>query len=160
MALVYLDNPDREVVLIAPKDEDPEEAESVKRTKYLVLFHPAYQHGVPAIAFPDNPGILTNLTRIHDLELTDSNQVINSIDNYQDPIGAVSATYAGRWIAGFAPIGHTGFVVIVQQHYGKTIELSPRIFWNLMAWATLAISLAIGVIAALFWRWNRPSSFS
>ncbi len=38
-------------------------------------------------------------------------------DAYQDPFSARDAAYAGRWLAGFAPVGNTGFVVIVQQKY-------------------------------------------
>ena len=38
-------------------------------------------------------------------------------DNYTEPAVSVAPEYAGRWIAAFAPVGDTGFIVVVQQRF-------------------------------------------
>jgi hypothetical protein len=37
---------------------------------------------------------------------------------YRDPVPG----YEGRWLAGFMPVGDTGFVVIVQSRYEAAVE--------------------------------------
>ena len=35
--------------------------------------------------------------------------------DYVDPFAVRDSAFGGRWLAGFAPVGNTGFVVIIQQ---------------------------------------------
>lgn len=54
MGLVKMEGPGREVILIGPKDVERREAEPEElHAGHVILFHPAYDHGVPAVEFPD-----------------------------------------------------------------------------------------------------------
>ncbi len=50
-------------------------------------------------------------------ELQPPSSTINSdrIRDYSDPFAARDPAFGGRWLAGFSPVGNTGFVVIIQQ---------------------------------------------
>ncbi len=52
-----------------------------------------------------------------ELSMADFEDIPAENDDYRDPVGDQAAFpgYRGRWPAGFAPAGITGFVVIVQQ---------------------------------------------
>src|SRR5207247_1029253 len=54
-------------------------------------------------------------------------------DYYEDPLAARSEEYAGRWLAGFAPVGATEFVVIVQQRYNDAV-LPVNTLASTLAW--------------------------
>ena len=62
-----------------------------------------------------------------------------------------------KTIAGFAPVGNTGFVVVVQQRYEEALalDISSR---NLIVWSAVVIFLAIVIIASVLWRWTRRSN--
>ena len=36
--------------------------------------------------------------------------------------------YEGRWLAGFAPVGDTGFIVIVQTRYDAAVQPNARLW--------------------------------
>ena len=158
MGLVYLHDDRRQVVLIAPKDVEEPGLETLSQlSKYVILFHPAYRRGVPAVEYSDSSKIVSQLERNHakELEQPDPNLLLPSNDDYEDPVGSVLRDYEGRWIAGFAPIGHTGFAVIVQQHFEQAVRLDPSVLWSLVFWSALVSCLAIAVVGMLLWRWGR-----
>ena len=43
---------------------------------------------------------------------------VSASDHYVDPVSG----YSGRWLAGLAPVGDTGFVVVVQTRYDSLLE--------------------------------------
>ena len=154
MGLVDLDDPRRQVVLVAPKDADGADLGAAGGTlEYVVLFHPAYRPGVAAVEFPDPGEITPALKRIHARELDNPALLLPGRDDYFDPVESVSGEYRGRWIAGFAPVGHTGFAVIVQQRFEEALELDPSVFRNLWVGSALVSLLALAIVAGVVWRW-------
>ncbi len=72
-----------------------------------------------------------------------------TLEGYRDPV----TNDPGPWLAAFAPVGHTGFAVIVQTHESAVMasaQLTLRIVW----WC-LPFALAV----ALVW-WSRYRSFA
>lgn len=68
---------------------------------------------------------------------------------------ALAKDYQGRWIAGFAPVGNTGFVVVVQQRYDDAVSLESPTFWNLALWSAVVTCVALAIIVMLVWQWAR-----
>ena len=87
--------------------------------------------------------------------LADSRLLISPVDNYTDPVSSVAKEYAGRWIAGFAPVGNTGFVVVVQQRFEDAVSLESSTLWNLALWSVLASLVAAVILLTLLCRWAR-----
>lgn len=157
MGLVHVTDPRRVWAIIAPKDIDsPELDPRSVLGKYVILFHPAYRHGVPAVEFPDGSMIAARVKRDHarELDLPDSSLVLPPDDEYRDPVASVDEHYEGRWIAGFAPVGNTGFIVIVQHRFEDVVGLDSSVLWNLAFWSVLITFLAISIVGMVLWRWG------
>ena len=148
MGLVDLDDPRREVALIAPKDVASAELDAGgKPIEYVVLFHPAYRRGVAAVDFPDAGEIVPDLKRVHAAELDTPALLLPAQDDYFDPVQSHLQEYEWRWIAGFAPVGHTGFAVIVQQRFEEALKLDPSVSRNLLVGSVLVSLLALTMVA-------------
>ena len=156
MGLIDLDDPRRQVTLIAPKDVDRAGVDGGgKPVEHVVLFHPAYRRGVAAVGFPDPGEIVPDLERVHARELDTPQLLLPPQDDYIDPVQSLLREYEGRWIAGFAPVGHTGFAVIVQQRFEEALELDPSVSRNLLVGSVLVSLLALTMVAGVLWRWAR-----
>ncbi len=154
MGLVFSSDIRRKVALIAPADiNSPAEP---RLDKYLVLFHPGYRKGIDPIEFPISK--IRDLNK-QELQLTDSTAVITSDPDYTDPVSPVAPEYAVRWIAGFAPVGNTGFFVVVQQRFEEAVSLESSTFWSLALWSALASLVAVGILVILPWHWLRRRRF-
>lgn len=70
---------------------------------------------------------------------------------YEDPVAALHPDYTGRWLAGFAPVGHTEFTVIVQQRYDEAVDLDQKLFLDLLLWTGIALLLAAGGVGGMTW---------
>jgi len=153
MGRVILEDPRRKVALIAPKDIDSPATDSGQPGKAVIAFHPGYHRGIDAVEFPSGTAITKYVEPVHDRELDDSTQILPPVDDYADPVATVLQDYAGRWIAGFAPVGNTGFVVIVQQRYDEALKLDPSTFRNLVLWSGVAIIVGISVVVLVLGLW-------
>jgi hypothetical protein len=112
----------------------------------VILRHPAYQRGDPALSVSGQ-----RLRAIHrprhgnEFRLTDPDRDPDpeqAIDlDYRDPLGDRDPSYAGRWLAGFAPVGNTELVVLVQQRYDATVEPDRSLTLGLSLWGAVASSL-------------------
>jgi hypothetical protein len=155
MGLVFLHDDSRKVALIAPTDiNGPEER---RIDKYVVLYHPGYRKGIDPVEFPNikEIGILPSLVNNQQSQLSDPKLQILPDDNYLDPVASVAKEYEGRWIAGFAPVGNTGFVVVVQQRFEDAVSLEASTLWNLALWSALASLVAVAILVMVLWRWAR-----
>ena len=156
MGLVHVTDPSRVWALIAPKDVvDSAEVDRENHLgEYVILFHPAYRPGVPAIEYPDMGLIARRVKRDHtrELDLPDSSLVLPPDGDYSDPVSSTIEDYEGRWIAGFAPVGNTGLTLIVQQRFEKVVGLDPSVLWNLAFWSALISFLAIAIVGMVLWR--------
>jgi hypothetical protein len=159
---VQLDDQRRKVVLIGREDLNPPQgAVSVARpSSYVILRHPAYHHGAPALSVPgqwlraiDRPRH-GNEFRLTDPERdTEPEQGIDL--DYRDPLGGRDPAYAGRWLAGFAPVGKTGLVVLVQQRFDATVEPDRSLTLSLSLWGAIASCLGaifMGIAGYGAWR--------
>ena len=158
MGLVSLHEGKRKVALIAPTDTDnPDIGLESRLDKYVVLYHPGYRKGMDPVEFPhlNKIGVRPGLLSKQEFQLADSNRQISPDDNYLDPVSSVAKEYAGRWIAGFAPVGNTGFVVVVQQRFEDAVSLESSTLWNLALWSVLASIVVAVIVLAILWHWAR-----
>jgi serine/threonine-protein kinase len=148
---VFLHDDRRKVALIAPVDiNSPEERKS---DKHVILYHPGYRKGIDPVEFPSVDRLRTKMGLASGSQLSDPKPVVLHDDNYVDPAAAVAPGYAGRWIAGFAPVGNTGFIVVVQQRFDDAVSLETSTLWNLALWSALAslVVIAISMIGLRQW---------
>ena len=104
-------------------------------SEFLVLLHPAYERGTPPV------WISTGQIETIRMSIADN----NIAEKYHDPVVSLSAEvaekYGGRWVAGFAPVEGSEFIVVVQRRYSETIPaaLWPWIIVLLGAFLAVAI---------------------
>lgn len=117
----------RVVALIAPLDSNPRDAGPwlVPTDERVVLIHPAYSPGDEPVAFA------TGLLPTHapgpgqsPLVPPEDDHTVPTLTDYRDPVAQRDSRYAGRWLASFAPVGRTGYYVVVQER----ADADP-IFW-------------------------------
>lgn len=151
---VQLDDERRKVVLIGREDPNPPAggAPSARTPAYVILRHPAYGHGEPARLFiaPQLSSIHRPLHRneYHMVESGENAAPEKSIDlDHRDAIGDKDPAYAGRWVAGFAPVGNTELLVIVQQRHDATVELDQSMTLSLSLWGAIACALVVIIVA-------------
>jgi hypothetical protein len=151
MGRAHLGDSRRQAVLVGPLDTNPpngEAADGTEKDSYVVLLHPAYHHGEEAVPFPAEK------------LPTWQNDIIETTgdDNYFDPVSARHATYAGRWLAGFAPVGNTGFTVVVQERYVDVVEATATSYWTYLElglWIIAAGSLLVIFVGSGIWIMRR-----
>lgn len=145
-------------VLVGRRDTHPPRGPAPKHEKeeYLIILHPAYGKGNRAVTVPREslrrlpqprpgsefllpPPAATNAESVHAA--------------YEDPLAEEEPAYAGRWLAGFAPVGNTEFLVIVQQRDDlKATPEDGRLPVLLAGAAALLGALAFG-----WWYRRRPA---
>ena len=158
MGLVFLHEDNRKVALIAATDTDsPEVGLESGMDKYVVLYHPGYRKGVDPVAFPYINKIRMKPDPVNNpqFQLSDSKLQISPDDKYIDPVSSVAKEYGGRWIAGFAPVGNTGFIVVVQQRFADAVSLESSTLWYLALWSALASLVAVAILVMVLWRWAK-----
>jgi hypothetical protein len=123
----------------------------------VVVYHPGYRRGIDPVEFPyvDKFGMKPVPTDNHQSQLSDSKLRIFQDDYYIDPVSSVASEYGGRWIAGFAPVGNTGFGVVVQQRFEDAVSLGSSILWNLVLWSALASLVVVAILVMILWRWTK-----
>ncbi len=122
--------------LLARKDPflaDGESARPHGASEFLVLLHPGYQRGTDPVWIPE-----------------DQAETIQGgvSDDYYDPVGLlndpVAKNYGGRWIASFAPVEESEFIVVVQRRYSQAI---PTELWLALALCVVGL---FGVVAVRY----------
>jgi len=159
LGLVHFEDPYRKAALIAPRDPGgPETKRDDPDARHVILFHPAYHRGDRAVSFPEQSAIARQSDTIHSGELDDSALTFLPVDDYADSVGSYFPEYQGRWIAAFAPIGNTGFFVIVQQRFDDALKVDPFVSWNLAVGIALTICVLIAATLVLVHRTGRHST--
>jgi len=135
-------------VIVAPRDRSRDTAEG--EGDYVVLMHEGLPHGAEIVI--DSPRLRElrvtrterdQLRRLEPRPITD--------DTHRDPVSG----FEGRWLAGFAPVGDTGFVVIVQTRYDTAVEPNARLSRRLAS-RTGAVLLAwLGLCVIGVWLYRR-----
>jgi eukaryotic-like serine/threonine-protein kinase len=163
MGLVALHGDNRKVALIAPTDIDSQNLKLENGSeRYVVLYHPGYSKGIDPVEFPYMNKVALRRDAIPDeqFQLSAAKLQIAPEDNYLDPVSTVAKEYAGRWIAGFAPVGNTGFVVVVQQRFSDAVSVEASTLWGLALWSALASVVAVAILAVVVWRWTKDRRLS
>ncbi|MBV8882311.1 MAG: hypothetical protein JO332_20305, partial [Planctomycetaceae bacterium] len=119
MGLPNMHDERRKAVLIAPWDNERRPNDPVRETpapEYLILLHPAYTRGEGAVPFDKRwlPGRYARRCE-EELQAPAPQSPASKRRGYVDPFGERAPEYAGPWLAGFAPVGNTGFIVLIQQ---------------------------------------------
>jgi hypothetical protein len=155
MGSLRLQNERRIAVLVGREDTNPQEGPVPPDPPvcHLILLHPAYRKPGERPAVIANPALerLQQRRRSAD-ELTPPgpDAAAEADDHYLDPVGAgLDPVYAGRWLAGFAPVGNTEFVVVVQQRYAEAIGPDRALALDLILRGAVALTLAALLVGAL-----------
>ena len=113
-------------------------------SEFLVLLHPAYERGTQPV------WISTGQAGRIGKSIADN----NIAENYHDPVVSLSAEvaekYGGRWVAGFAPVENSEFIVVVQRRYSETIPAA--------LWPWIIVLLAAFLAVAIVWFVMPPAS--
>jgi serine/threonine-protein kinase len=120
MGIPNLHDGDRNVVVIAPWDpsrraKDPEPIWP-SPPNYVLFLHPGYKNSSEppvAIQIPELPA--GGVRKCPEDLLASESAKAWGIAEFSDPFAAQNPAYAGHWLAGMAPVGNTGFLVLVQQ---------------------------------------------
>jgi serine/threonine-protein kinase len=153
---VRLDDERRKVVLVGREDTNPPRGEAPAvddAGRYVVLRHPAYRRGDPARPV-DTPwlGQVARPSHRNELDWAEpeaEDAAARAVDlDYRDPLWADGRNpeYAGRWLAGFAPVGRTELVVLVQESYDAAVEPDRSRTFGMSAWSALAAALGAAVV--------------
>jgi tRNA A-37 threonylcarbamoyl transferase component Bud32 len=62
--------------------------------------------------------------------------------------------FGNRWLSGFAPVGHTGYAVVVQTRYDTARERVERALGRLLGWSAVSVVLGSSMVALLAFRLN------
>ncbi len=61
----------------------------------------------------------------------------------------VESSVGGRWLAGFAPVGDTGYAVIVQTHYDTALDAPKRAFLRVAGWSGSVLALGTALLLSI-----------
>ncbi len=138
-------------VIAAPRDRERHSTEGAGN--YFVILHEGL---APGAAVEIDARRLRELrkSRMDDRQLrwTDPEPITD--DAHRDPVPG----YEGRWLAGFARVGDTGFVVIVQTRHDAAVAPNARLSRRLASRTGIVLGAWIVLCAAvwLYWRVWRP----
>ncbi len=144
LASLALPNDDRRMaVLVGLRDRERSEANLPDQ--HLVLVHQELGHG-EAVAIAGQP--LEKLAReanearagkVEQFELSASERTLAD-DQHRDPL------LEGRWLAGFAPVGNTGFAVIVQTREAEAVAAIHAGIAKIVAATAGLFALGLGIV--------------
>ena len=97
---------------------------------FVILLHPGYERGIEPEWFPEE-----YLSEVES----------RFAEDYRDPVASLheeSEEYGGRWLASFAPVAGSEFVVLVQRRYAPVV---PGGLWLvlILLFAVLLLTVAI-----------------
>jgi len=124
----------RQVVVVGPLDPGREGGAPWRYppdVRHVVVVHPAYRHGEDAVAWYRAERAMPFVHGGRDLQPSREARPLGGV--YFDPVGKRHRGYGGPWLAGIAPVGHTGFSVLVQSR----------------DWVLLSVLTVLGAAAAL-----------
>jgi hypothetical protein len=147
---------DRTTTLVAIMDRMREQGALPAPDAYTVLVHEQLERGMPAPLQPETARqlvqALPDVSPAEQEQLQLSDIGARPLEGYQDPV----SNEPGKWLAAFAPVGHTGFVVIVQTRENAVLAVNTLLAQRIAWW-----SLPFALGAALVWLafgWSRLRS--
>jgi serine/threonine-protein kinase len=153
-----LDDDEHTAVLVARKDTSPPRGQAPEHVpeEYVILLHPEYSRGEEAISLNHERLRAVRQPRPGDeFQLPDpeGKPALEDVTDrwYTDPAAARKEEFGGRWLAAFAPVGNTEFVVIVQQRYADLVTSDQKLFRELLLWAGGAALVGLAFIGVVLW---------
>jgi hypothetical protein len=110
----------------------------------VILVHPAYTlPGTQAVEV-DNAELrkVQAEWRAGRLHYPEGDDAVAGDELFYDPI------YRDRWLAAFAPVPDSQFVVIVEQRYDDAIRFPSGLARQLLVWAGVALTLGVVLLGA------------
>jgi hypothetical protein len=142
-------------VIVAPRDRSRATAEG--EGDYVVVLHDGLTHGAGiTMDSPQLRALRATRTEQNQVRWIDPDPITD--EAHRDPVPG----FEGRWLAGLAPVGDTGFVVIVQTRNDAALQPNTRLSRRfvqrgsvvILAW--LAVCL-VGLWAVRCGRRRRPA---
>jgi serine/threonine-protein kinase len=150
---LVLDNPQGTTALVAPRDR---ERGGWPEVSHMILLHPRYGYGEADPLSSAQVEMLDRASqgrlRIEQPLRLPSSSLVTSSDDYRDPAAERHPEFAGRWIAGFAPVGNTGIVVIVQTPH-DVLGLEAQFGGQMVMWT--CVSAVPSGLLMLFAAWHQ-----
>ena len=148
------DDPRATAALLARVDNDRIHQGEPLTTGFMIVAHASLVQGTGIeVSSPTLESMTLPDPRTDQLTLAEA-QAVLSDDDYRDPVPG----FGGRWLAGFAPVGNTGYVMVVQTRYSAIVDPDWTLFWRLVKWVALPLlvgGLAINLLLFFFRR--RPA---
>jgi hypothetical protein len=149
LGLLRLNDPSdssRTVTLVGLTDRARGQAEMPARDVYAVLVHERLGRGMPATLEPQTARQLAQ--SLPEPSPHGHEQLLQPdfggkvLEGYRDPV----SDEPGKWLAAFAPVGRTAFVVIVQARENAVLAVNTLLVRRIASW-----SLPFVLGAALVW---------
>lgn len=136
-----IESPDSLITLAGPRDH---ERHHVPAATHVLFLHQRHRYGdadpIESAEVEQLEAASRGRLRVEaPLDLPPPDLMMAS-DDYYDPV------VRRRALAGFAPVGNTGYVVIVSSLYDDVLRLEAELGWKLAAWASLAVAAGLCVI--------------
>jgi hypothetical protein len=136
----------RKFVLVGCLDPNPPDGRPAEATpEHLILVHPEYQPGQLPVLVPGEKIRRISRTRAEDVFHRPPSHAVHEPafqdPDYRDPLDG------DRWLAGFAQVGNTELVVIVQQRYSEVIEPYASRVRDLVLLSGIVLSLVVILLA-------------
>jgi serine/threonine-protein kinase len=160
LGALHLNNPDgaphRTAMLVAPRDRNRDEAGGPLPEDYIVLLHDALEHGDSRLLDAETTRQLNRMR--HALPSVEGDQLRipeswpdETATQYRDPLAKDEER---SWLAAFAPVGHTGFAVIVETRADMALAGDKVLAQRLMRWGVLFLlgEVLLGLLLWSFWR--------
>jgi eukaryotic-like serine/threonine-protein kinase len=147
LGLVQMGDERRRAVLIGQGDTAPPRpgAEPGAPPGYLILVHPDYKQGADVAPVPSNNRIgevssphAGNEFQLQEPDAFDPGDATES--NYTDP------SNGKRQLVGFAQVGNTELIVMVQQPYDEAVQ--PHLRWGVILVACIGAATFFGLLLA------------
>jgi len=130
---------------VAPRDRSRDTTKN--EGEYVVLLHEGLPHGAEIVIDSHRLRELrVTRTEHNQLRLLPNPEPITD-DAHRDPVPG----FEGRWLAGFAPVGDTGFVVIVQTRYDAALKPNTRLSRRLALRGSAVILVWLAACGTFLW---------
>jgi serine/threonine-protein kinase len=149
-------------MVVAPQDNDRASANAALPDDHVILVHDSLEVGRTAI-LKSNVAVheavflaeRSNPNRgLEQLLLAEPNAV-TSDEGHCDPVmdgrcdDDPQKPHAGRWLAGFAPVGNTGFVAIVETPRDAAAQPNQTLARRLLLWGVLPFAFGTALVAGV-----------
>jgi serine/threonine-protein kinase len=137
-------------VLAGVREREPGDTEATDEQGVMVLLHGKQE---------DTQGTVASGPWLH--ELTRLKQLAAGRDPFRfsetslalddNPEAYPVSAFGNRWLAGFAPVGHTGYAVVVQTRYDSALEVPQRALLRLLGWSGAIFVCGASAVLLLAW---------